>query len=120
MKTQQLLVALTVANAALLVFSLTHPRPTTAQDFAPVLRGRALEILDDQGRVRAQIRVLPAQPNAGMPDGTTGYPEAVQLRQIDTKGGPHAKLGTTQAGSAVRLAGERRLYTPRLPRGATP
>ena len=120
MKTQQLLVALTVANAALLVFSLTHPRPTTAQDFAPVLRGRALEIVDDQGRVRAEIRVLPAQPNARMPDGTTGYPEAVQLRLIDTKGGPRVKLGTTENGSGLVLGGEGGAYTQLLSRGPNP
>jgi hypothetical protein len=42
-----------------------------AQTIAPVLRGRALEIVDDQGRVRAEIKVLPAQPTAKMPDGTT-------------------------------------------------
>lgn len=117
MKTQQLLVALTVANAALLVFSLAHPRPTTAQDFAPVLRGRALEIVDDHGRVRAEIRVLPADPNVKMPDGTTGFPEAVQLRLIDTKGGPHVKLGTSEDGSGLVLGGEGGAYTQLLSRG---
>jgi hypothetical protein len=36
MKTQHLAVALTVANAALLVYSLAHPRPRGAQGVAPV------------------------------------------------------------------------------------
>jgi hypothetical protein len=55
MKTQQLLVTLTVANAGMLVFSLSQPHRTAAQDVAPVIRGRALEIVDDHGRVRAEI-----------------------------------------------------------------
>jgi hypothetical protein len=119
MRTQQLLVALTVANAALLTFSLTHPRRTTAQDVAPVIRGRALEIVDDFGRVRAEIRVFPAQPTLKMPDGTTGFPEAVQLRLIDSKGGPHVKLGTTEDGSGLVLGGEKG-YTQLLSRGTDP
>ena len=52
MKTQQLLVTLTVANAGMLVFSLSQPHRTAAQDVAPVIRARALEIVDDHGRVR--------------------------------------------------------------------
>ena len=106
MKTQTLLVALTVANAALLTFSLTQPHRTTAQDVAPVLRGRAFEIVDDQGRVRAEIKVLPAQPTFKMPDGTTGYPETVQLRLFTSKGGPNVKLAATEDGSGLVLSGE--------------
>ena len=83
MRTQQVMIALTVANVGMLIFSLAQPHPTAAQDIAPVLRGRALEIVDDHGRVRAEIKVLPAQPTLKMPDGTTGYPETVQLRLIN-------------------------------------
>jgi hypothetical protein len=119
MKTQQLLVALTVANAALLMFSLTHPHRTAAQDIAPVIRGRAFEIVDDHGRVRAEIKVFPAQPSFKMPDGTTGFPEAVQLRLIDSKGSPHVKLGTMEDGSGLVLGGEKG-YTQLLSRGTDP
>jgi hypothetical protein len=86
MKTQQLLVVLTVANAALLTYSLTQPHRAAAENVAPVLRGRAFEIVDDHGRIRAEIKVLPAQPTFKMPDGTTGYPETVQLRLFNSKG----------------------------------
>ncbi len=55
MNNQRLLVSLTVANAALLLFSLTRPHRTAAQDVAPVVRGRAFEIVDDHGRIRAEI-----------------------------------------------------------------
>jgi len=119
MKTQQLLVALTVANAALLMFSMTQPRRTAAQDVAPVLRGRAFEIVDDQGRVRAEIKVLPAQPRFKMPDGTTGYPETVQLRLFTSKGGPNVKLAATEDGSGLVLGGEPG-YVQVLARGTNP
>jgi hypothetical protein len=119
MKTQLLVIALTVANAAMLVFSLAQPHRTAAQDIAPVLRGRALEIVDDHGRVRAEIRVLPPQPKLKMPDGTTGYPETVQLRLIDSQNGPHVKLATTEDGSALVLGGQKG-YTQLLSRGPDP
>jgi len=119
MKTQQLLVALTVANAAMLVFSLTQPHNTAAQDVAPVIRGRALEIVDDHGRVRAEIKVLPAQPTLKMSDGTTGYPETVQLRLISSQNSPHVKLGTMEDGAGLVLGGEKG-YTQLLSRGTDP
>src|SRR4051812_28190902 len=85
MKTRFIL-ALTVVNLALLVFSLSQPRAVIGQSVAPVLRGRALEIVDDRGRVRASITVFPADPKVKMPDGTTGYPETVLLRLVNSKG----------------------------------
>lgn len=107
MKTQWLLVALTVANATLLIFSLTREtRTAAAQDAAPVLRGRAFEIVDDQGRVRAELKVHPAQPKLKMPDGTTGYPEAVQLRLFTSNGSPNIKLVATEDGAGLLLGGE--------------
>lgn len=106
MKIQPLLVALTLVNAVLLVFSLVQPPRTAAQDFAPVGRGRALEIVDKYGRVRAEIKVLPADPKVKMPDGTTGYPESVLLRLVTSKGGPNVKVSTTEDGSGMVLGGE--------------
>ena len=53
MKTQKLLVALTAAKAALLMFSVTHQRGTRAQDVTAVIRGHALEIIDEHERVSA-------------------------------------------------------------------
>jgi hypothetical protein len=119
MKTQKLLVALTVTNAALLMFSLGHPHATPAQDVAPVIRGRALEIVDDHGRVRAEIEVLPAQPKLKMPDGATGYPEAVQLRLLSSQNSPHVKLVTTEDGAGLVLGGETG-YSQLLSRGTDP
>jgi hypothetical protein len=67
-----------------------------------VLRGRALEITDDEGRTRASIRIYPASV---LPDGTT-YPEAVLLRLISSQGRPNVKLAATEDGSALVLSGE--------------
>src|SRR4051795_13151192 len=106
MKQQYLLVALTAANAVMLMFSLIHGRTTTAQDIAPVLKARGLEIVDENGRVRAAIKIFPRDPNVKMPDGTTGYPETVLLRLIDSKGRPNVKIAATEDGSAVSLGGE--------------
>ncbi len=96
----KILLVLTLANMALLVFSLAQTRVAAAVSAqAPVLRGRALEIVDDQGRVRSTLTVIPADPR-------TGYPETVLLRLIDSKGRPSVKIATTEDGSAFGLGGQ--------------
>jgi hypothetical protein len=105
MNTQRLLIALTLANFALLIFSLARPG-VAAESAAAVLRGRALEIVDDRGRVRASITVLPADPAVKMPDGTTGYPETVLLRLISSRGAPNVKLAAMENGAGLVLGGE--------------
>ncbi|HEY3129503.1 MAG TPA: hypothetical protein VGL91_08595 [Acidobacteriota bacterium] len=118
---QRLAMILTVLNLVLLMLVLAQLRPAAAQDVTPVLRGHALELVDDQGRVRAEIKVLPAQPTLKMPDGTTGYPETVQLRLINSKGGPNVKLGATEDGSGLVLGGESNpTHVQILARGASP
>ena len=106
MKVQRLLIALTIVNMALLTFSLARPDAAGAQGVAPVLRGRALEIVDDRGRVRASIAVYPADPTVKMPDGTTGYPETVLLRLSTSKGRPNVKIAAKEDGAAMVLGGE--------------
>lgn len=102
MKTQRFLIALTILNLALLLAQLIHVRPTLAQSNAPILRGRALEIVDDQGRVRASISVLPAKQMANKET----FPETVILRLIDSKGKPSVKLAATEQGSVLGLLGD--------------
>lgn len=106
MKIQRFAIALTLLNLALLIFLVAQGRRVEAQSVATVLRGRALEIVDEQGRVRAEIKVLPAQPTLKMPDGTTGYPAAVQFRLITSQGRPNAKVVATEDGSGLLLGGE--------------
>jgi hypothetical protein len=106
MKNQRVLVVITLFNILLLVFSVGQTRAVVNQGVAPILRGRALEIVDDRGRVRASIRIQPADPTVRMPDGTIGYPETVLLRLIDSRGGPNVKLGATERGAGLLLGGE--------------
>jgi hypothetical protein len=106
MKTQRLAIALTVLNLVILAFILLRAKSAASTEVAPVLRARALEIVDDQERVRAMIKIFPADPTVKMPDGTTGYPETVLLRLIDSKGAPNVKIAATEDGSAVSFGGE--------------
>jgi hypothetical protein len=106
MKLQPLLIVLTVVNFAMTLYSLAEPRAAGAQAVASVLRGRALEIVDDRGRIRASIAVYPPDPKIKMPDGTTGYPETVLLRLITSSGRPNVKISATERGSANSFAGE--------------
>ena len=105
MNTSRFVVALTVLNFALLAFTIAQPGAAT-EAIAPVLRGRALQIVDEQGRIRASISVMPADPTVKMPDGTSGYPETVLLRLITSKGGPNVKLAAMETGAGLVLGGE--------------
>src|SRR5256884_5708372 len=108
MTAQRLVVALTALNIALVASTfLSRTRPAVAaSEVASVLRGRALEIVDDRGRVRASIAVLPADPAFKMPDGTTGYPETVLLRLRTSAGRPNVKLAATEDGAGLVLGGD--------------
>ena len=106
MKTQRFAIGLTVLNLLVLMSALFYARSATTPELPPVLRVRGLELVDDQGRVRAMLKVFPADPKVKMPDGTTGYPETVLLRLIDSKGAPNVKIAATEDGSAMSLGGE--------------
>jgi hypothetical protein len=101
MKNQRVLVALTVVNLGLLVFLLAQIRLPEAHSVEPVLRGRALEIVDEQGRVRASIKVLPAGSANGI-----SYPATVILRLVDPKGRPPVKLVASEQGAGLLLMGD--------------
>jgi len=105
MKIQRILVVLTVVNLALLGVLLGQGRPAMAGGGDGVIRGRQLEILDEQGRVRASIKLHPADPKVKMPDGTVGVPETVVLRLITPNGMPGVKMGAGMDGSGVSFAG---------------
>ena len=113
MKLQRLLIALSIFNLGLLVFLLAQIevrflgfrfllRSAEVNSAGSVLRGRALEITDEEGRVRASIKLHPASV---LPDGTT-YPETVLLRLINSQGRPNVKIAATEDGSALALGGE--------------
>src|SRR4051812_31908886 len=100
MKLSRFLVALTAINLAILLFTLVQLRPRI-DEVAPVLRGRALQIVDEQGHVRASIAVMPAQTQAsGEP-----YPETVLLRLITERGRPSVKISASEEMSGATLSG---------------
>ena len=91
--------ALTVVNLLLLVFLLAEVHPVTAQNQAPVLRGRALQIVDAQGRVRAEILVHGPERV-----GSKLYPETVLFRMGDPNKRPVVKLTASEEGAALGLS----------------
>jgi hypothetical protein len=107
MKSPALLLALTVVNLGLLGAQLLRTRDAAAADEPGVLRGRGLELVDEQGRVRAQLQVLPADPTYRWPDGSrVGYPDTVILRMSSPDGKPRVKLTTSEQGSSLMLLGD--------------
>jgi hypothetical protein len=98
---QRLLFVLTVVNLGLLVLLLlSHIGPALANGAPPVLRGRALEIVDELGRVRASLNVLPASTQA---NGASS--ETVLLRLITERGRPSVKIGASEQSAGVSFAG---------------
>ncbi len=96
-QTQPVLVALTLLNLVLLVCLLGQLHPASAaQEAAPVLRGRGLQIVDDAGRIRASISVLPA---------SAGTAETVLLRLITERGRPSVKIGASEEEAGLALVG---------------
>ena len=105
MKTQRFLFVLTLVNLGLLGYQLVRAQPRAAgtTEVPAVVRGRALEIVDDRGRVRASLAVLPEDPKVlwnGKP-----YPETVLLRLMSPDGRPNVKLGASKQGSGLLIGG---------------
>jgi hypothetical protein len=105
MNFQRLGIVLTAVNLGLLMFVLavlTQIRPiVAAQDVAPVLRGRALQIVDEEGRVRASINVLPGSIQK---NGERSR-ETVLLRLITERGRPSVKIGASEQSAGLALVG---------------
>jgi len=100
MMSHRFLAVLTVVNLAVLTWTLAM-RTAAAQGAPPVLRGRSLEIVDDQGRVRASLSVLPAGTSAR----GDRYPETVLLRLITERGRPSVKISASEEAAGLSLAG---------------
>ena len=101
MKMQRLLIVLTLVNLGVLIFALAQIRPAAAQAVTPLLRGRGLEIVDERGKVRASIQVLPAslQKNGEL------SAETVLFRLITEKGRPSVKIGASEEVAGASFAG---------------
>lgn len=97
----RLALGLTLLNAVILfITNGEHVQGVFAEPSrAPVLRGRALEIVDDRNRVRASISVH----GPTTVDGVL-YPETVLFRMTDPTSGPVVKLTAAANGSALGLS----------------
>jgi hypothetical protein len=106
MKSWRLTIGLMLLNAVLLVgLVASHVRSASANQAIPaVLRGRALEIVDEEGRVRARILVHGPEIVNGQ-----RYPGAVLLQMGDPRGEPGVKLTASENGAALGLSDGHRL-----------
>lgn len=93
---------LTGLNVGLFALVLAQQLPPAfAEGEPPVLRGRGLEIVDSQGRVRASISVIPPDKSASAAD----QPETVLLRLITERGRPSVKISASEPSSGLSFAG---------------
>ena len=90
MNINRLAVALTVINLILLIVLMAQSRMTANQTIPEVLRVRAFELVDENGRVRAQLNI----------DETSGE---VIFRLRDQKESIRVKLGASEEGSGLLL-----------------
>jgi hypothetical protein len=90
--TQRLAIALTAINLVLLCLTGTLRRSASAEAVAPILRGHAIELVDDRGQVRSRLNVE--------------HTDEVVLRLLDEHGTIRVKLGAGQDGSGLLLADE--------------
>src|SRR5207247_10781190 len=88
MKTQRLAIALTAINLVLLLLNLVQARSTTAQTVTPILRARALELVDERNVVRVRLNVKESE-----------------LNLFDRSGIIRVKLGAGDDGSGLVLSG---------------
>ncbi len=95
LKLQPLLLVLTLLNAGMFGYMISHQAAQAAPGDDGILRGKGLQIVDDKGKARATIEILPSQKLA---DGST-YPETVLLRLITPDGRPSVKLAAMTTGS---------------------
>lgn len=93
MKHTRIAIVFSAFNLLLLVFLLTQAPSTAQQSVTPVLRARAIELVDEAGKVRAQLNV------------EQGGDVVFRLR--DSTGTIRAKFGANEKGSGISLMDER-------------
>lgn len=90
MNSTRLALGITTANLALFLAAFTQASRPSAEP--QVLRGSALELVDQQGRIRGRLNVEPEG--------------AVVLRLLDEQGTIRVKLGADTDGSGLLLAND--------------
>jgi hypothetical protein len=96
------LIAITILNVVLVLVNFgASIRPVLAEASPPILRARALQIVDEQGRIRASLAVLPASTSSA----GAATQETVLLRLITERGRPTVKIGASEEQSGLSVAG---------------
>jgi hypothetical protein len=93
----RVLVVITLINLAAAAVNLLMVRTAAQSDVSPIVRTRALQIVDDKGRVRASLEVLRAS--------TPAAEETVLLRLITERGRPSVKISASEESAGLSLAG---------------
>ena len=100
MKRLSLANTLALINAVLLAGLIAaHVQSLSAAQDLPVLRGRALEIVDNKGLIRASIKVHGPETVNGRQ-----YPGAVVLVMGDPHQAPAVKLAASDSGGGLGLS----------------
>jgi hypothetical protein len=92
MRMQRLVLGLLVVNLVFMALAFTRQRASAAPAIEPVLRARALELVDGHGRVRSRLNV----ESSG----------EVVFRLFDQSGTIRVKLGAGESGSGLVLNDE--------------
>jgi hypothetical protein len=92
MRTLRIAMVITLVNLILLSLTLREALSSPAQPIGPVLRGQALELVDQRGKLRSRLSVEPGGE--------------VVLRLLDAKGTIRVKLGAGEDGSGLVLLDE--------------
>lgn len=85
-------IALTIINLAILIFIIAQRRTLTVAPSADVVRARVIELVDENGRERASLKV---EPSGEVVFRLKGENEAIRV-----------KLGASDAGSGLVLLNE--------------
>lgn len=100
-----IIVLLTGINCILFWKAVSRPVPVRAESIPEAIRARSLEIVDSQGRTRAEIKLLPA-PASGQEHPADRASETVQFRLFNEDGGPRVKIGVNGETSGMYLGGQ--------------
>ena len=92
MNTQRLITLLVITNIALLFLFFTTSTEDKPESVPPVIKARAIELVDELGNVRAQLNVEPGG-------------EAV-FRLRDANGTIRVKIGASENGSGLLMLDE--------------
>lgn len=100
MRYTRIAIVVSVFNLLFLIFLLAQAPSEAQQNVPPVLRARAIELVDEAGKVRAQLNV------------EQGGEVVFRLR--DSNGTIRAKFGASEKGSGLVLMDERTEATVQL------